>query len=351
MRLIVRGDTLLERLALRTGLVPLPAVQMMGGMALSGSLIASVRLGLAQELADRPATATSLAARLSLRTDTVQLLLDALHSLGYLRRRRGRYTLTRRAKRWLLPSGDKSITGLLAYGKDLWPLWLSLPELARGGEVLDHHTTAADDAYWQRYITGQYEMARLAAPEIMAALRIPPQARTALDIAGGHGHFAVELCRRHPRLRTTVVDLPGSAAVGRTIVQVHGASHSVTYREGDARVCNLGTGHDLVLCFNLIHHLQPHEITALFRRIHTALRPGGHFALVTMFQEFGRRPPHANESGLGLLFHLTSNGTLHNHEQLTQWLTDAGFAAPSRMRLRRTLSQWLYQTTALSQRP
>lgn len=347
MRLVVRGDTALERLALGTGLVPLPAVQVMGGMALSGVLIASIHLGLVQELAAGPATTESLATRLSLRSDTVRLLLEALRSLGYLRHQRGRYALKRRAKRWLVPSCDTAITGLLAYAQDLWPLWLNLPEVARGGEVIDHHTTPATDAYWHRYITGQYEMARLTAPEIMAAVKVPPQARTALDIAGGHGYFAAELCRRNPLLRTKVIDLPGSAAVGRSILQTQGATHAVTYQEADARVCDLGTNHDLVLCFNLIHHLQPDEITALFRRIHAALRPGGHFALVGMFLESGRRPPRADECGLELLFHLTSNGTLHTPGQLTGWLTDAGFAPPSRMRLRRTLGQWLYQTTAL----
>ncbi|MFE3186914.1 class I SAM-dependent methyltransferase [Streptomyces violascens] len=348
MRLELRGDTLLERFALRTPLLPLPAVQTVAGMAMSGALIASARLGLVEELAGRPGTVEELASRLTLRTGTARLLLDALQSLGYLKVRRGRYMLTRRAKRWLLPSSDVSVNHVMASMTNLWPLWMDLPAVARGKEIADHHAIAPDDDYWHDYITGQYEMARLTAPETVAAIRVPPQSRSVLDIAGGHGHFAAELCRRHPALRATVLDLPGSAAVGRDIVRQAGADHLVTYRQGDARTTDLGTNYDVVLCFNLIHHLQPDEIPALFRRVHTALRPGGTFAVLGMFLEPGnRRRPHADECARGLLFHLTSNGTLYSPAQLTQWLTEARFAAPTRTRLRRSVGQWLYQTTAL----
>ncbi|MER7395312.1 class I SAM-dependent methyltransferase [Streptomyces sp. NPDC000151] len=349
--MVVRGETLRERVALRTRLAPVPAFESLAGMALSGALIAGVRLGLFEELARRPATAEELASRLSLRADSTRLLLDGIQALGYLRRRRGRYVPTGRARRWLLSASPRSVAHFVAGHQDYWRWWASLPDVARGGTVVDHHTAAADDPYWREYIMGQYELARFSAPELAAALPVPDGARRVLDVGGGHGWFAAQLCRRHPGLRATVVDLPGSAAVGRDIIRTAGYGHLVEHREGDARSADFGSDYDVALCLNLIHHLQPDEITALFRRIHAALRPGGVIAVLDLFSDSGRphsRPhrPDAAASCLGLLFHLTSGASLYSPGQLTEWLRDAGFTPPRRTPLRRIPAQSLYAATA-----
>ena len=37
---------------------------------------------------------------------------------------------------------------------------------------------------------------------------VPDGARDMLDIGGSHGYLSVAVCRRHPELRATVLDLP-----------------------------------------------------------------------------------------------------------------------------------------------
>ena len=80
------------------------------------------------------------------------------------------------------------------------------------------HDRPSDDPFWRTYILGQYELARLASKSVARAVRLPHDATSVLDIAGGHGEYAMALCRRHDGLRATVVDLPGSVAIGREIV-------------------------------------------------------------------------------------------------------------------------------------
>ena len=64
-----------------------------------------------------------------------------------------------------------------------------------------------------------------------------------VDVAGGHGAFAMAMCRRHPGLEATVIDLlPPSAAVGRRIVAEEGCADRVSFREGDVFELGLGTG-------------------------------------------------------------------------------------------------------------
>ena len=60
------------------------------------------------------------------------------------------------------------------------------------------------------------------------------------DVAGGHGGFAMAMCRRHPRLQATILDLPASVAVGRRIVEEEGLEERISFHEGDALVDDLG---------------------------------------------------------------------------------------------------------------
>ncbi|WP_049568498.1 class I SAM-dependent methyltransferase [Streptomyces sp. SBT349] len=352
MRMAIRGETLAERLALRARLAPVPAFESMAGMALSGVLVAGARLGILERLAEHPATAEALADDLALRPEPTRLLVEALEALGYLRRRGGRYAPTRRARRWLVPGSDRSVSRFVAAGGEHWEWWAGLPDVVRGGGTAAHHTAPAAAPYWRDYITGQYELARYSAPELASAVRVPPGARSMLDLGGGHGWFAAELCRRNPPMRALVVDLPGSAAVGRDLLAGTGQGRLVDFQEGDLRETDLGTGHDLALCGNLIHHFQPEEILALFRRTHAALRPGGGLAILDLFREREghrrRRRPSASASCLGLFFHLSSGAAVYSPEQLTGWLTEAGFSPPRRTGLRRIPAQSLYQATALS---
>ena len=102
------------------------------------------------------------------------------------------------------------------------------------------HGAPPDDPYWERYIRGQRELARLSAAEVARKLRLPSGARQLLDIGGGHGLYSAALCRRHPGLTATVLDLPGSAAVGREIVAAAGMADRVRFRDGDATAGDLG---------------------------------------------------------------------------------------------------------------
>jgi predicted methyltransferase len=58
---------------------------------------------------------------------------------------------------------------------------------------------------------------------------------------------------------------------------------------GNAVTADLGRGYDGVLCYNLVHHLQPEQIVGLLRRIHDALAPGGSLAVMDAFADPARR--------------------------------------------------------------
>ena len=162
----MRGANPAEWLALLAGVVPSPAAEAWGGMGLSGILVAAVRSGVTARLALNPATVTELAADLDLDPLPTRLLLDCLRSGGYAAERSGRYRLTRRGRRWLDPASPLSVAAYVEGAGDYWTWWEGLPDTVRTGTTSGSHRAAPGDAYWQRYIAGQQELARLSAPEI-----------------------------------------------------------------------------------------------------------------------------------------------------------------------------------------
>ena len=246
-------------------------------MLAARAVISGCTLGLFAALGERPDMPAGLAERLALDPLGVETLLNALRSLGYVEPAgdTGELAPTAVARRLLVPDSPESVAAFIgAQNAHHWDTMGRLDEVVRTGEAVGWHDVAPGDPLWDAYIRGLYESSRHD-HDGNAAIVPVEDARTMLDVAGGHGAFAMAMCRRHPNLRATVLDLPASAAVGRRIVAEQGFADRVGFREGDALVADLGEGLDVVSAFNLVHHLSPDENVRLFERARAALRPGG----------------------------------------------------------------------------
>jgi ubiquinone/menaquinone biosynthesis C-methylase UbiE len=187
------------------------------------------------------------------------------------------------------------------------------------------HEQRQDDAErWEAYIRGLFELSR-AEHDSNAALVGVEGARRLVDVAGGHGGFAMAMCRRHPSLEATVLDLPPSAAVGRKIVAEQGYADRVSFREGDVFELGLGENLDVVSVFNLIHHLPEERDRELCRMAREALRPGGVLVIGDSArpQEGDELSPHGAVSSL--LFYAWSHSRNFSPSEVSGWLREAGF--------------------------
>jgi ubiquinone/menaquinone biosynthesis C-methylase UbiE len=335
-------DNMLEQVAMRMNLGPVPDGHAMFGMPMSRVTIAGVRMGVFERLARGPAGAEQVAHDIGANADGTMLLLESLAVLDQVQRRRGIYSLSRTGRKWLDPASETYVGTHIENCLDYWEWWDRLEDAIRTGEGVEIHDFPPDDPHWHRYIRGQFELARLSAPEVAGALRLPPGPRRLLDVAGGHGWFAAELCRRHPSLHATVIDLPASAAVGREIIAEQGMNDRVTHVEGDMMSADFGGPYDAALCFNIVHHLSPEQNQKLLSRVHDSLSPGGTLGVLDLF-----RPQLDTRADigamLGLFFYLTSSAATYTEDELRHWLVEAGFDRPRRMRLRRLPNLTLFE--------
>lgn len=290
------------------------------------ALTVAVELGVFEALAERASSSAGLAERLALDPLGADVLCTALTSLGYLERDPDSVLRNApAASRLLVRSSPDSIATFVGPQAELhWEILTMLEEAVRTGRAYAMHEERRDSPRWEAYIRGLFEITR---PEhdSYAAL-IPAQEPARLeDVAGGHGGFAMAMCRRHPSLAATIVDLPPAAAVGREIVAEHGFSERVGFREGDVFEVGLGDDLDVVSWFNLIHHLPESRCRELCRMARAALRPGGCLAIGDTERPDPAAPGPQAGAISSVLFYAWSHGHNFTSAEVGSWLGEAGF--------------------------
>jgi len=306
---------------------PDPYFDSFTGLIAARALTTAVLLGVFDALHERPATAAELAVRLGLDPLGADTLLTTLTTLGYVEADGDLVRNAPVSEQQLVRSSPDSIATFVGEQADLhWQTLALLPDAVRDGRAYAMHEQRHDERErWDGYIRGLYEISR---PEhdANAELVLVEDPRLLVDAAGGHGAFSMAMCRRHPRLRATVVDLPPAAAVGRKIVQEEGYTDRVSFREGDVFEVGLGEPADVISAFNLIHHLPEERNRELCRMARASLRPGGSFVI----GDSARPEPGEQASQAGaissILFYAWSHSRNFTPSEIRAWMQEAGFA-------------------------
>ena len=297
------------------------------GLVAARALTTATVLGVFNALADEPAAPGELAERLGLDPLGTETLLTALLTLGYVESGADeRLRNSAVSRRLLVSSSPESIATFVGAQADLhWEVLDRLPEAVRDGWAYSmHEERHAEKERWAAYIRGLFEISR---PEHEANAALVPveSPRRLVDVAGGHGGFSMAMCRRHPELEATVLDLPPSAAVGREIVEQEGFADRIAFREGDVFEVGLGEDLDVVSVFNLIHHLPEERDRELCRMARSALRRGG----CLIIGDSARPEPGEGVSEHGaissLLFYAWSHSRNFKPSEIRGWMEAAGF--------------------------
>ena len=290
------------------------------------ALSTAAMIGLFDALHEEPASAAGLAERLGLDPQGAEMLASTLVASGYLERDGERLRNAPVSERLLVRSSPESIATFVGRQADLhWKVLEILPGAVRDGAAFRlHEERREEDGLWEAYIRGLFEISR-PANERNASL-VPVEApRRMVDVAGGHGGFAMAMCERHPGLEATVLDLPPSAAVGRAIVAENGFGDRVSFAAGDVFELGLGEDLDVVAVNNLIHHLPEERNRELVAMAAASLRPGG---CLVIGDTAGAEPGEEWAEGgamSSLLFYAWSHSRNFTRSEITAWLDDAGF--------------------------
>ncbi len=268
-----------------TGDPALTLLRLLGGKWLASAISTAASLGLAEALADGPATEAELAHALGCDARALGRLLAVLHAEGLLERGRDRaYALTTLGAQ--LRKG--ALGELAAYvGADfVWNPWSSLEAAIRTGEAAFavHHGEPLFDYLEHRpdeaalYHAAVDAFTRREARALAESYDFTGVSRVA-DVGGGRGTLLVELLARWPTLSGVLLDRAPAVAAARRAFEAAGVAHRCETIVGDFFSAVPGDV-DVCVVKHVVHNWDDEQAIALLRRCAEAVRDRGRVLVI-----------------------------------------------------------------------
>lgn len=203
---------------------------------------------------------------------------------------------------------------------------LRLSDAVRYGGATESDLIDPDSPVWVDFARSMAPMMMMASQEL-ARLVVGGEERElkVLDIAAGHGLFGIAVLRESTHAKVVAVDWKNVLEVARENAERFGVADRYTTVAGSIFELDIGSGYDLVLIPNFLHHFDVSTNENLLRKLHDALVPGGRiFTLEFVPNEDRTSPPMPAAFALVMLAE-TPSGDAYTRSELESMMRNAGF--------------------------
>jgi len=296
-------------------------------------LEAAIRHSVFDVLDEGPKTIEELRAATGASERGLIAITNALVGMNFLARdESGKLSLTPESEAFLVRSKPSFMGGFILHTSGhLIPRWLHLNEVVATGipvRSVNHEDTGA--AFFEQFVNDIFPMSYPPAKVLAAHLRLSDATGpvSVLDVAAGSGVWGIALAQSSPDVRVTAVDWPGVLPTTQKTVAKFGLSDQFTFTPGDLSEADFGSGHQVATLGHILHSEGEEASRALLAKTFRALAPGGTVAVQEFLVNQDRTGPMN-----GLLFAVnmlvnTDTGSTWSFEEISSWLTDAGFVKP-----------------------
>jgi SAM-dependent methyltransferase len=192
--------------------------------------------------------------------------------------------------------------------------------------MFEREDPALLDTFWE----AMHSLSSFTARTLGDAIDLAAATRL-LDVGGGSGAFAIELCRAWPSLCATVFDLPHVIDIAADKIADAELRDRIAVHAGDFFADALPPGHDVHLYSMIMHDWNQENDRLLLRKSFDALPSGGTVILSELMVDDNKTgPPAAALMSLNML--IECEGRNYTASEYTTWLTDVGFIEPRAVR-------------------
>src|SRR5437016_7301116 len=302
-----------------------------------------IELGLFTEIAQGKTTADEIAKACDASERGTRIVCDFLVIIGFLTKQNGTYGLTPDSAVFL----DRHSPAYLGSVIDfiLSPMLIDnfhrlTAAVKKGGSAGDTEPLEPQHPMWVKFARAMAPM--MAMPAQLLAPLVDPAANQklkVLDLAAGHGLYGLAFAKRNPNAEVTAVDWANVLEVAKENAQAAGVSDRFHTKPGSAFDVDYGTGYDVVLLTNFLHHFDPPTCETLLRKVHGALADGGRAVTVEFVPNPDRvSPPQAAAFSLMMLGG-TPSGDAYTFAELETMFRNAGFAQSEWLELPPTIQR------------
>jgi len=295
------------------------------------ALKAAIELEVFTAIGEGNTTAAEIAKRCQTSEKGMRVLCDYLTTMEMLAKQGDRYALTLDSSVFLdkrSPAYLGSATEFLCSPMLIEGFKHMTEAVRKGGTAIEGEgTIGPDHPIWVKFARGMAPMMSMPA-QLMAKLVDPNADRKLkiLDIAAGHGLFGIAFAAQNKQVEVTALDWKAVLEVAKENAQKAGVAERHSTIEGSAFDVEFGSGYDLVLLTNFLHHFDPPTCETLLRKVHAALADGGRAVTLEFVPNDDRvTPPEVAGFSMVMLVG-TPSGDAYTFRELEQMFANAGFS-------------------------
>ena len=305
---------------------------------------AAIELDLFSAVAEGNETSKSIAEARGVTQRGARILCDCLAVIGFLAKEDNRYRLTPDSALFLVRNSPAYLGGAIDF--------LLSPVLAEGfkdlaGAVRKGGTLMAEDGsvapehpVWVSFARAMAPMTIMPAQMIANLIGVEAAGPVkVLDIAAGHGIYGITLAQKNPNAEVTAVDWPNVLAVAKENALKAGVLDRFKTIEGSAFDAEFGSGYDLILLTNFLHHFDVATCEGLLKKIHTALADGGRVITLEFVPNEDRISPPNQAMFSVVMLASTPGGDAYTFSELRQMFQNAGFTRSEIQELPNSIQQ------------
>lgn len=294
----------------------------------SVALRAGIDLDLFTAIAEGNHSLTAIASRIQASQKGARVLCDFLTIIGFLHKDNGEYSLTADSAAFL-DRRSPAYLGTMAnflMSHDTAGLLNNLTPVIRHGGALpsDHGALEPEHPMWVEFARSMAPLMSIPA-ESIAALFAGSDPIRVLDISAGHGLYGIEFAKQNPQAKVTGVDWANVLQVAKENARTAGVEDRYSTIPGSAFDVDFGSGYNIVLIPNFLHHFDAATNEKLLRKVHAALAPSG-IAIAPEFIPNDDRVSPPRDAMFSMQMLGTPAGDAYTFSELERMFGNAGFA-------------------------
>ncbi len=239
------------------------------------TLQAAVKLDIFSLLGDEQKTASDVAVEIRSDLRGMTSLLNALVSMGLLKKTGDAFSNTEASSHYLNKSSDRYIGWRILHHHYLMPSWARLDEaVMRGEPVANEKAAVLPEVQREAFLMAMFNNATPVSKSIVPFIDLKG-CQTLLDLGGGPGTYAIQFCEKYPQLKAVVYDLPASKPYAEATINKFHMQDRIKFSGGNFFENDIPGIYEAVWISHILHSSGPEECQELIRRAVRALKPGG----------------------------------------------------------------------------
>jgi hypothetical protein len=222
------------------------------------------------------------------------------------------------------PAYIGSIATFLAHPR-LMECFHDLAGSVRKGGTVSQGTLAPEDPVWVEFARSMAPFIGMGAEVVSKIVARPGEAQKVLDISAGHGLFGLKVAKLNPLAQIYAADWANVLEVARENAAKYGAADRFHTIPGSAFDSDFGSGYDLVLVPNFLHHFDVPTCVTLLEKLRGTMKAGAMLAMVEFVPNEDRISPPLPAGFAIQMLGGTDAGDAYTFRELSDMASQAGF--------------------------